>query len=322
MHHWPVLTVTEWKELVETERKKEEELRYMLDEKGARIIHASNEINQAGISEEEESAWQTYRRKIINKGFSRQSVDAMEDASLKVLRMLSTDTRAIGPVKGLVVGNVQSGKTANMAALIAMAADAGWNMFVVLSGMTTNLRYQTIERLMSVLAHSKFQWRHIDKPSAKSQHGDRLRDLSVGPDSKSRYLCVCIKNKNRLAGLLNWLSYDRSVRDNVRMLIIDDECDQASINTSLKERTRINNLILRIINNYPRPRGNSECEVPLRAVNYIGYTATPYANVLNEAPGRESLYPKNFICTLPLSYEYFGTQQKFALDATDSDSPK
>lgn len=321
-YHWPAITVEQWRDIIDRERKKEDDLRDVLDEKGVRIIRASNEINETGISEEEESSWQTYRRKILVKGFSLQSVDAMEDASLKVLRMLSTDTRAIGPVKGLVVGNVQSGKTANMAALIAMAADAGWNMFVVLSGMTTNLRYQTIERLMSDLDDSKFQWRHIDNPSARSQYGDRLRDLALGPESNSRYLCACIKNKDRLKGLLNWFSYDENARANVRMLIIDDECDQASINTSTNDRTEINNLILRIINNYRRPNKDLKCEVPLRAVNYIGYTATPYANVLNEAPGEDSLYPQNFICTLPVSDEYFGPQQIFGLDGVDSDSPK
>ena len=320
--HWPILTVTEWKEIVETARKKEKERDDMRDKYDIRVIHASNEINQAMVSEAEDSAWQSYRRKILDKGFSRQSVDAMEDASSKVLRMLSTDTRAIGPVKGMVVGNVQSGKTANMAALIAMAADAGWNMFIVLSGMTTNLRYQTIERLMSDLDDSKFQWRHIDNPSARSQYGDRLRDLSLGPESNSRYLCACIKNKDRLKGLLNWFSYDENARANVRMLIIDDECDQASINTSIRDRTKINNLILRIINNYRSLKGDSRCKVPFRAVNYIGYTATPYANVLNEAPGEDSLYPQNFICTLPVSDEYFGPQQIFGLDGADSDSPK
>lgn len=69
----------------------------------------------------------------------------MEDANIKILRQLSRDTHETGAVKGLVVGNVQSGKTANMAALMAMAADAGWNMFIVLSGMMENLRVQTLK---------------------------------------------------------------------------------------------------------------------------------------------------------------------------------
>ena len=71
----------------------------------------------------------------------------MERTTLKLLKRLSGDTTQIKPVKGLVIGNVQSGKTANMAALMAMAADWGWNMFIVLSGTIENLRQQTQNRL-------------------------------------------------------------------------------------------------------------------------------------------------------------------------------
>ena len=54
------------------------------------------------------------------------------------------------------------------------------------------------------------------------------------------------------------------------------------------------------------PRGN----IRFQSMNYISYTATPYANVLNEGPG-ESLYPKDFICTLPEAHEYFGAKVIF-----------
>ena len=67
------------------------------------------------------------------------------------MKRLSSDTTEMKPVKGLVIGNVQSGKTANMAALMAMAADWGWNMFIVLSGTIENLRQQTQNRLLNDL---------------------------------------------------------------------------------------------------------------------------------------------------------------------------
>ena len=85
----------------------------------------------------------------------------------------------------------------------------------------------------------------------------------------------------------------------MKVLIIDDECDQASINTSLTQRTAINRALCQIVNNDN-----------YAAMNYVGYTATPYANILNEA-GEESLYPRNFITTLAVSKEYFGPQQIF-----------
>ena len=58
------------------------------------------------------------------------SVDEIEKATFRILKRLSVDTTQTEPVKGLVIGNVQSGKTANMAGLMAMAADCGWNMFI------------------------------------------------------------------------------------------------------------------------------------------------------------------------------------------------
>ena len=68
-------------------------------------------------------------KKLIKGGFKEEIVDEMERTTLKILKRLSSDTTEMKPVKGLVIGNVQSGKTANMAALMAMAADWGWNMF-------------------------------------------------------------------------------------------------------------------------------------------------------------------------------------------------
>ena len=105
---------------------------------------------------------------------------------------------------------------------------------------------------------------------------------------------------------------------NIRLLIIDDEADQASINTAKKERTVINKLILNLINNRDSKGKDSLCK--FKAINYIGYTATPYANVLNEAPGKESLYPANFITTLSVSDEYLGPQQIFGYECEDDDS--
>ena len=98
----------------------------------------------------------------------------------------------------------------------------------------------------------------------------------------------------------------------MRIVIIDDEADQASINTVKMgnpqdeeeiERTAVNQLIIDLIKGCDKD-GNTSPAV-FQAVNYISFTATPYANVLNEAY-RESLYPSNFICSLPESNEYFG----------------
>lgn len=317
--HWPELTVDNWYKFVEQQRKEEENLEKLIDTKGATVIHATNEQNLIEISSNEDSAWQCYKRLLLReKGFKNEVVNVMEDANIKILRQLSRDTSETGAVKGLVIGNVQSGKTANMAALMAMAADAGWNMFIVLSGMMENLRVQTLRRLVEDLNSNacRLNWEAIDNPRGIEQYGKKLTDKNFTSESKMRYLSVCLKNSKRLRSLIDWLNSDKNYRKDIRLLIIDDEADQASINTETPaQRTAINRLILNLINNR-NSRGNQAC-CNFQAVNYIGYTATPYANVLNEAPGTESLYPSNFIATLSVSDEYFGPQQIFGYESDD-----
>lgn len=320
--HWPSLTAEKWYQLVEQQRKEEENLENLIDAKGATVIHAINEQNLINISSDEDSAWQCYKRLLLKgKGFKEDVVKIMENANLKILRQLSRDTHVTGAIKGLVIGNVQSGKTANMAALMAMAADAGWNMFIVLSGMMENLRVQTLKRLVEDLNSNscKMNWEAIDNPRKIEQYGRKLADKNFKAESNMRYLTVCLKNSKRLSNLIEWLNNDDNSRKDIRLLIIDDEADQASINTATQaQRTAINRLILNLINNR-NSQGNQTC-CNFQAVNYIGYTATPYANVLNEAPGAESLYPSNFIATLSVSDEYFGPQQIFGYESEDNDS--
>lgn len=316
--HWPPLSVVDWKNIVNSQMEEEAVRNRLIDEQGSTVIGATNEDNEICVPENEDSAWQSYKRKLIRDGFNKNTIDLMEDATLKTLRHLSRYTRNIESVKGLVVGNVQSGKTANMAALMAMASDNGWNMFVILSGMMNNLRIQTQKRLWSDLSSGecKWDWHIIDNPRPVEEAGRKLRDLNLSAESRRRYIAVCLKNKTRLSNIIDWLAYDKSSRENVRMLIIDDEADQASINTSQEERTTINRLILNLINNRDSKSRNISAQI--QGINYIGYTATPYANVLNESPGRESLYPSNFLTSLSTSNEYFGPQQIFGFDDEDS----
>lgn len=320
--HWPALSAEEWYKFVEQQRNIEENLEKLIDKKGVTVIRATNEQNQIKVSKDEDSAWQCYKRLLLrNKGFKEEVVNVMEDANIKILHQLSGDTRESGAIKGLVIGNVQSGKTANMAALMAMAADNGWNMFIVLSGMMENLRVQTLKRLVEDLnsRNCNMNWEAIDNPQPIEQYGKRLIDKNFTKESKMRFLAVCLKNSSRLSNLIDWLNSDLNSRKDIRLLIIDDEADQASINTATQDqRTAINRLILNLINNR-NSRGQQAC-CKFQAVNYVGYTATPYANVLNEAPGPESLYPSNFIATLSVSDEYFGPQQIFGYESDDDDS--
>lgn len=256
----------------------------------------------------EKSSWQLYRKSLLDKGWSMNSVQNIEDSSLEILKKLSFETIDTTPVKGLVVGNVQSGKTANMAGLIAMAADYNFNCFIILSGMIEKLRVQTEERMRNDLAgygQSNLNWKLLEKGTVAKQYS-MLQSLDLGEDSKNRILSITLKQKNRLDYLFKALKMDPKQAKQLKILIIDDEADHGSINTNdlegEKERTAINRLITDFVN-------KSE----FKAINYIAYTATPFANVLNEN-NPESLYPKNFITLLNSGEDYIGAKEIFGLE--------
>jgi len=255
----------------------------------------------------EHTAWQMYRAHLVRQDWKKAAVDGIEDSALHILRRMRRNTAGKGPVKGLVVGHVQSGKTANMAGLISMAADYRYNLFIVLSGTLENLRVQTRNRLVKDLNHpGHLSWKAIEHPSASSQPGARAQDMQFHLGSRDRHLIVSLKNASRLEALIAWISKHRLCMQQMRIVVIDDEADQGGINTlnvSTEERSKINSLIVKLVN------------LPVQSVNYVAYTATPAANFLNEGPG-ESLYPEDFIVALQQSDEHFGPVQIFGLPET------
>lgn len=310
---WPEFTVAQWVELV-TELEDYEKRQKALIFRGSEgALFDVNQDNGLTIPEGVRSCWQLYKNGL---GWKAESIKNLEEATLGILRRLSIDTRNTGPIKGLVIGHVQSGKTANMEALMAMAADHGWNMFIVLSGTIENLRLQTLNRMQKDLnKEGNLIWRGVEHPSKKSQYGERAQDFHFEPTAQSRYFTVCLKNASRLKKLIDWIHADKASHDQMKILIIDDEADQASIsNTAVeyrkaqKERKGINKLIVHLVEDthYKEAQTNGKAT----AMNYVMYTATPYANFLNEST-EDSLYPRNFIWTLKTSDEYIGPNQIF-----------
>lgn len=312
MNFWPEMSITDWNQLVQDQKDAEERIKVVELLDGIAHIHDSRQDNAITIPEDEASSWQLYRRKLLKGGFKAETVDEIERTTLKILKRLNGDTTTSGPIKGLVIGNVQSGKTANMAALMAMAADWGWNMFIVLSGTIENLRVQTQNRLFNDLnQQGTLWWRPLQHLSKSVDISQRAQSLHFDTGSKERYFTVCLKNPTRLKNLIQWAQADKNKQRQMKVLVIDDEADQAGINTcdiSRNEFSKINKLIRALVNG--KNEKNEEINSQYLAMNYIGYTATPYANVLNEA-GEDSLYPRNFITTLAVSKEYFGPQQIF-----------
>lgn len=306
-----------WNEIVAGKRKWEEEA--ARNGRVAVVVGPDAADRDVTVPVDRHSSWQMYRHHLLEGNWRQDAVDAIEASSLRILRRLKWSTdQPDGAVKGMVVGHVQSGKTASMAGLISMAMDWGWNLIVVLTGTIENLRRQTHERLLEDLNHGgNLSLRPINHPSLASPQGDRAQHLHFGANSRERYLVVSLKNVARLEGLKAWMERDSASLEQMRVLIIDDEADQAGIDTNLREpgvreniealieeRRRINQLIVRLT------RVNAKC------VNYVAYTATPYANFLNEA-WPESLYPRNFIIALAQSPEHFGTKQIFGIEETE-----
>lgn len=241
-------------------------------------------------------------------GWSDDQLKALDDASTKIVAQLPNP---VGPSRrrahGLVLGYVQSGKTTNFTAVIAKAADAGYKLIIVLSGMHDALRNQTQDRLNDQLwALSTDRWHRLTNES------DFRPDANVDAllrGSGQWVIAVVKKNGARLRALRTWLNGARTeLRDTCPILVIDDEADQASVNTAKPDRQpqTINRLIRAIVNESPRGA-------------YVGYTATPFANVLIDPSDASDLYPKDFIVDLDRPREYIGAEALFGREPLEHD---
>lgn len=305
-HFWPPLGAgagerrQQWQAIVAAKKTAEEQS--VAATRPLVIVGAEESEQNIQVPPLGKSAWQLYRAHLGRQGWKPSSIDGIENSALHILRRMRLRTDGRGPVKGLVVGHVQSGKTANMAGLISMAADYGWNLFIVLSGTLENLRVQTRDRLVRDLNHpGNLSWKVVERPSPASSSGSRAMDMQFQQGGRDRHLIVSLKYASRLENLIGWINRHPTGMEHMRILIIDDEADQGGINTasvSDDERSRINGLIVRLVG------------LPVQSVNYVAYTATPAANFLNEGPG-DALYPDDFIVALPQSDEHFGPVQIF-----------
>ncbi len=248
--------------------------------------------------------WYSYRNHLERKGWNEHIIRSIDKTSTKITNeLLCPNSPREDRFHGLVLGYVQSGKTASMAATIAKAADNGYRMVIVLAGMTNVLRKQTQARLFTdIVSHNPSLW--VEGTTAESDFnpGSVPKLVTAGPYKCS--LFVIKKNAKVLEKIKKSLSKLSEIeRKNLPTLIIDDECDQASINTKAYryDVTKINELIRSI-------------RQKLYKVTYVGYTATPYANVLmpeTSVDGSRDLYPGEFIISLDEPDGYFGAKRLF-----------
>ena len=235
--------------------------------------------------------------------------------------------------RGLVIGHVQSGKTANYMGVIARAADTGYKFIIVIAGIHNNLRKQTQERIdEGFVGRSSEPGNRVDvgvginrdypypaaltnihhdfNKNTAAQSGWRINDFT------KPIVLVIKKNVRTLNSLHNWLkemnAQGHGRISDVPMLMIDDEADHASINTNRVDidPTRTNEMIRKILRLFAK-----SC--------YVGYTATPFANIFinPESYGDEEVYkelfPRDFIYSLDPPSTYFGPE-RFFLDEDEN----
>lgn len=254
--------------------------------------------------------WPRFRELLESKAWPEKAINAVDNASSKIVSLLSPPGQP-GKTKGLVLGYVQSGKTTNFTAVIAKAADAGYKFFVILSGMHNGLRNQTQHRLARELQQVQPQAWHLltqDKTdfSAASAMGAEAFLTSQSPQ---KVLCVMKKNGAVLGRFSRWLKdTDQNVLSQCPVLLIDDEADQAGLNASPdpQAKSKVHARLIEIIGRLP-------------SVAYVGYTATPFANVLIDINSPDDLYPQDFIVDLPRPVDYFGAETLFGRDRLTAD---
>lgn len=289
--------------------------------------------------------WPRHREWLESKGRACSVIENLDESTDEILGLLEDPLRTGGwDRRGLVVGHVQSGKTGNYAALICKAADAGYKIIIVLAGMHNSLRSQTQQRLeedflgfttdennlKGIVGAGQFDQDSLITPNCGTslkESGDFRRQnvtsFSVSPEIRP-WLFVVKKNKSVLENIVKWLksiakvtdpAADRKIIPDFPLLLIDDEADNASVDTARDavrddkaneehDPRKINKLIRTILGYFGRKA-------------YVGYTATPFANIFihdqayTTDEGRD-LYPSSFILNLGTPSNYIGPVKVFA----------
>lgn len=275
--------------------------------------------------------WPALRDYLLNvKDWSATAVRSLDESTDNILAQIADPDTESFDIRGLVLGYVQSGKTANFTALIAKSADVGFRLVIVLSGLDNGLRRQTQIRLNKELAGYADnrpgavrlppmgeQWHQFTTEDFDGDFRPGNANHSALQGSQP-VLLVVKKNGAVLRRLHAWLdAAPAETRRTLPLLVIDDEADQASVDTRGSYQTDadeppdedyeapavINGLIRRLLQKFQR------CA-------YVAYTATPFANVLIphdtvDPTAGNDLYPKDFIVDLPKPYGYFGAEELF-----------
>ena len=292
------------------------------------------------VQENDGFYWNRYRSYLKNnKHWGIEIVNRLHETTNNIMDDLGNPKDHDRPFqrRGLLLGDVQSGKTATYTAICNKASDAGYRVIIILAGMMENLRVQTQERLDAefVGIESKYT---LDKKAAQEIRNTPVGVGTIPPfNQDKRIACftsvatdfnkttlralglslrnlngtalfVVKKNKSVLDNLYTWLMENNADHDDgtidLPLLLIDDEADNASVNTNSEEKdpTAINNGIRNILNCF-------------RQASYLGITATPFANIFIDPESGDGaakdLFPKDFLTVLPTPSNYIGAEKIF-----------
>jgi hypothetical protein len=324
---------------------------------GENATLSSGEDHIPWLDAERKQGWTYWRRysEYMESHISWTALDALDVATDEVLSQLEDPVReGAWDRRGLVVGHVQSGKTANYTGLTCKAADAGYKIIIVLAGLHNNLRAQTQIRLdegflgFATIADAEelpaVGVGLIDndtsiRPNAATNRSDQgdfntavAAKMNISPEQRP-WLFVVKKNKTVLERLLHWIrnrvanhvdpATGRKLVTNLPLLVIDDESDHGSVDTGED-----------VVDEFGKPDLEHEPKTINRLIRsilhhfsrkaYVGYTATPFANIFihDRAETQEhgpDLFPAAFITNLAAPSNYVGPGRVFG---SNSDAPE
>jgi len=282
--------------------------------------------------------WERFEQYMLqDRGMPTNVVSSMDKVSDEIVDLLGDPTRGDTESeqrRGLIIGDVQSGKTINYSGIICKAVDAGFRTVILLTGTTNDLRQQTQIRIdeafvgvdsnlmneeankLTPIGVGKFNPDPALRPiafttTAKDFNKNAAKQLSMTlsqGQGERPMLFVIKKNTSVLKNLLEWIqkhNQNESSKINNSVLMIDDEADYASVNTKAADEdpSKTNKYIEDLLNIF-------------RFASYVGFTATPYANIFidpatNEEMEREGLFPKDYIYALDAPTNYIGARNIF-----------
>jgi hypothetical protein len=289
--------------------------------------------------------WIAYKRFLLNAKWPPRVVERLDELTDQILDFAGDPTvEGTWARRGLVLGEVQSGKTASYMGLFNKAADAGYRLIIVLAGHTESLRQQTqrrvdegfigrdtsrsVPRAGTPVTQRLIGVGGINREIANAQgmttvtrdftvSSHEASSITIDSNSSAPYVFVVKKNVGRdkkgvlkgvLNGLAQWLGGQpmTSGKIDVPVLLLDDESDYASVNTKEDDDpTAINDAIRRILGQFSRS-------------SYIAFTATPFANIFIDHENTDDLFPRDFIYSLESPSNYVGAEATFGLTGEEN----